>query len=189
MQQRARGTESMPTMSWARFAGMIGVSTLIMFPLMYQLVYTYDHVFFSINRFIAALVMGCVMTIVMLLFMWPMYRGSAAKVAVVAIAAVLATVLLSANRNQALIGDTEFMEAMIPHHSIAINNARKAHLTDPRVRKLADGIIRGQVREIAEMKLLIRDIEANGSRGNRELPPVTAEVTADMKPQIDDAVR
>jgi hypothetical protein len=149
-------------MGWGRFALMILTSVVIMFFLMYQLVYSFDHAFFSVNRLVASLVMGCVMTVVMLGFMWSMYQGP--KAAVVIVAAVLAVALLAINRGQMLIDDVRFMESMIPHHSIAINNARKASITDPRVRKLADGIIESQVREIAEMKLLIDDIERSGSR-------------------------
>jgi hypothetical protein len=178
-----------PMMGWGKFAGMIAVSTAIMFPLMYQLVYEWDHVMFSLNRLVASLVMGCVMTAVMLVFMWPMYRGMTAKVVVLAAALVGAVALLAVNRSQALIGDTAFMRSMIPHHSIAINNARKATITDPRVRKLADGIIEAQVREIAEMKALIADIDAHGSRGDQALPPRTAQVTPDMQPEIEKAVR
>ncbi len=33
------------------------------------------------------------------------------------------------------------MKAMIPHHSIAILTGERAHISDPRVRKLADGIM------------------------------------------------
>lgn len=88
-----------------------------------------------------------------------------------------------------MIGDVDFMKSMIPHHSIAINNARKADIRDPRVRKLADGIIRAQVKEIAEMKLLVADIEKNGKRGNTTLPPRTAQLTPDMKPEIAEAVQ
>jgi len=51
------------------------------------------------------------------------------------------------------------MRAMIPHHSIAIMTSERAHLTDPRVRKLADGIIESQRREIGEMEALIRELE------------------------------
>lgn len=179
----------MPMMGWGRFAAMIVTSTVIMFPLMYQLVYSADHVMFSLNRLIAALVMGCVMTIVMLAFMWPMYHGTATKAVVLAGAAVAGIALLAVNRSQALIGDTAFMEAMVPHHSIAINNASKAHITDPRVRKLADGIIKSQVREIAEMKILIADIQKNGSRGRTALGATPAVVTPDMQPQIEEAVK
>ena len=158
-------------MSWARFAAMIAVSTVIMFFLMYQLIYSLDHAMFSVNRLVASLVMGCVMSIVMLGFMWSMYSGTGAKIAVLAVAAIGAVTLLAVNRSQALIGDTSFMKAMIPHHSIAINNATKASIRDPRVRKLADEIIASQVREIAVMKLLITDIARHGPRGTAELPP------------------
>jgi hypothetical protein len=144
-------------MSWGRFAAMIAVSTFIMFFLMYQLIYSLDHGMFSVNRLLASLVMGCVMAIVMLGFMWSMYGGMAARIAVLAVAALGAVTLLSVNRGQALIGDISFMKAMIPHHSIALNNAEKASIQDPRVRRLADEIIDSQVREIAEMKLLIAD--------------------------------
>jgi uncharacterized protein (DUF305 family) len=48
---------------------------------------------------------------------------------------------------------------MIPHHSIAILTSSRADIEDPRVRKLADDIIKAQKREIAEMKQLIDELE------------------------------
>lgn len=177
------------SMGWGRFAAMIATSTVVMFFLMYHLVYEADHAMFSLTRLIGALIMGAVMTAVMLGFMWRMYAGQATKLAVLGVAIVAAVALLAINRGQVLVDDTSFMKAMIPHHSIAINNARKARISDPRVRKLADGIIASQVKEIAEMKALIDDIEANGSRGDAPLAPRTAEVTPDMLPAIREAVR
>lgn len=47
-----------------------------------QLIYSIDHAMFSPNRLIASLVMGCVMSVVMLAFMWSMYPGRRLKVAV-----------------------------------------------------------------------------------------------------------
>ena len=88
-----------------------------------------------------------------------------------------------------MISDVSFTQSMIPHHSIAINNARKATITDPRVRRLADGLIESQVREIAEMKLLIEDINREGKRGTNKLPARSAQVTSDMESQIREAVR
>lgn len=149
-------------MGWGRFAAMLATSTVIMFFLMYHLIHSLDHATFSLNRLIGALLMGCVMTVVMLAFMWPMYKGPATKIGVLAAAALAAAVLLYVNRAQVLIDDLNFMRSMIPHHSIAINNARKAGIRDPRVRELADQIIQSQVREIDEMKGLIDDIERNG---------------------------
>jgi hypothetical protein len=104
-------------------------------------------------------------------------------------AAALGVGLLYINRAQRLVDDARFMKAMIPHHSIAINNARKADIRDPRVRDLADGIIASQVREIREMQLLVADIEGNGRRGKTPLPARSAVVTPDMEPEIREAVR
>jgi uncharacterized protein (DUF305 family) len=53
------------------------------------------------------------------------------------------------------------MKAMIPHHSIAIMTSERAEIRDPRVRKLANGIIRAQRKEIAEMETLIADLQTN----------------------------
>jgi len=189
MGDRENGKEMEMNGGWGKFAMMIVTSVIIMFFLMYQLVYSFDHVFFSVNRLVASLVMGCVMTVVMLGFMWSMYKGTRTKAVIVAVASVGAISLLAANRNQVFIDDVRFMKSMIPHHSIAINNARKASISDPRVRKLADGIIASQVREIAEMKLLIEDIGNNGKRGTTVLPAQSAQMTPEIQRQAKEALR
>lgn len=76
-------------MGWGRFAGMILLSTAVMFVLMYQLVYSAEHVFFSLNRLVASLVMACLMTVIMLGFMWSMYEGKGLKIAVLLLAVVI----------------------------------------------------------------------------------------------------
>ncbi len=63
-------------------------------------------------------------------------------------------------RSQVTVDEVSWMKAMIPHHSIAILTSKRAHISDPRVRKLADGIIEAQRREIGEMKALIKDLES-----------------------------
>ena len=175
-------------MGWGRFAAMILTSTAVMVVLMYQLVYEFDHAYFSVNRLVASLVMGCVMVVIMLGFMWPMYKGTTAKMLVLAAGTIGAIGLLAVNRSQTLIDDTTFMRSMIPHHSIAINNARKARISDPRVRELADQIIESQVTEIEEMRLLLNDIDAEGERGSATLPPRTAELTPEMAAQAQKAL-
>lgn len=165
-------------MSWLRFAAMIATSTVVMFFLMYQLVYTWDHALFSLTRLVSSLIMGCVMTAVMLAFMWRMYRPHSAKIAVLALSILGGVALLAVNRGQVLIGDADFMKAMIPHHSIAINNAVRADIRDPRVRYLANRITRDQVKEIAEMKMLLRDIERQGRRGTEPLVARPARLDA-----------
>lgn len=71
----------------------------------------------------------------------------------------LFTVALFLVRSQVLVDDVDYMEAMIPHHSIAILTSERAQIEDPRVRALADEIIAAQKREIDEMKRLIEDLK------------------------------
>jgi hypothetical protein len=118
-----------------------------------------------------------------------MYKGMGTKIAILVLAVLLGGILVYVNRSQALVGDVNFMKSMIPHHSIAINNARKASISDPRVRKLADGIIESQVREIEEKKLFIEDIERNGKQGRTALPARSTEITPEMERQIKEAVQ
>jgi uncharacterized protein (DUF305 family) len=97
----------------------------------------------------------------MLGFMWSMYRNPAVNAGILIAAAVVFAAALYLVRSQATVGDVAYMKAMIPHHSIAVLTSERANIRDPRVRKLADQIIEAQVREIAEMKQLIADLERN----------------------------
>ena len=148
-------------MSYARFAAMIAVSTLIMFGLMYLNTFALDHVWYSQTRMWMALMMGVVMAIAMLGFMWAMYKSRNANIAILLSGIVLFALSLWLVRSQETISDVSYMKAMIPHHSIAVLTSERAHIRDPRVRKLADGIIEAQVREIGEMKNLIADLEVH----------------------------
>ena len=144
---------------YGRFAAMVAVSTALMFGLMYLNTYETDHVFFSQTRAWMALVMGATMAVIMLAFMTHMLKNKAANLGVVVGSILVFAVSLWLVRSQATVDDLSYMKAMIPHHSIAIMTSKRANITDPRVRKLADGIIEAQVREIGEMKSLIADLE------------------------------
>ncbi|WP_299309740.1 DUF305 domain-containing protein [uncultured Croceicoccus sp.] len=149
---------------------MIGTSTVVMFILMYLNTYDADHIFWSETRFWMAFVMGAAMMVVMLLFMWGMYKSTAKNFVILGVAALVFALALWLVRSQTTITDSEYMQAMIPHHSIAIMTSERAHIRDPRVRKLAHDIILAQRREIAQMKYLIADIEENGVRTIERLP-------------------
>ena len=148
-------------MSYARFAAMIAVSTIVMFGLMYLNTYAADHVLFSQTRAWMALVMGAMMAVIMLLFMLGMYDNKTANVGILVGAALVFAGSLALVRSQATVGDVAYMKAMIPHHSIAIMTSDRARISDPRVRQLADEILEAQVREIDEMKALIADLESD----------------------------
>jgi len=159
-------------MSHSRFAAMISVSTVVMFGLMYLNTYALDHVWYSQTRTWMALLMGAVMAIIMLSFMWQMYESRAANVGIMVGSVVVFAVSLWLVRSQETVADVSYMKAMIPHHSIAVLTSERAHIRDPRVRKLADGIIEAQVREIGEMNQLIADLEAKPTpKEARDLQP------------------
>ena len=167
---------------WPTFAAMIATSIVTMFVLKYSNVYDTGHIWFSQTRMWMALMMGMAMIVIMLGFMWGMYRTFMTKVLVM-IGAVLGFALfLFLARSQTTVNDQAYMKAMIPHHSIAVLTSRRAQITDPRVRELADAIIEAQVKEIAQMEMLLEDIEENGEQGSGEvLAPRTAELTAELR--------
>jgi Na+/proline symporter len=146
-------------MKYTTFAQMIGAGTIIMFGLMYLNTYSVDHIFFSETRAFMALIMGATMAIVMLAFMWKMYPNKGVNLGILVGSLAVFLVSLWLVRSQTTVGDVAYMRAMIPHHSIAILTSERANITDPRVRKLADGIIAAQKKEIGEMKDYIRDLE------------------------------
>ena len=155
---------------YIRFMLMIGTSTAIMFVLMYVNTFDADHIFWSETRFWMAFVMGAAMMVVMLLFMWGMYKSKTKNIIILGVAAFVFALALWLVRSQTTVTDTEYMKAMIPHHSIAIMTSERAHIRDPRVRKLAHDIILAQRREISQMKYLIQDIEENGVRMTKRQP-------------------
>jgi hypothetical protein len=166
-------------MSYTRFAAMIGTSTLVMLALMYLNTYALDHIFFSQTRTWMALIMGAVMAIIMLGFMLKMYPSRSVNVAIFGGSAVVFALALWLVRSQETVSDVSYMKAMIPHHSIAILTSERAHIRDPRVRKLADQIIEAQRREIDQMKQLIADLENNPvSASAPDLPPPGKQANA-----------
>jgi|TARA_R110002051_G_scaffold6914_2_gene32684 hypothetical protein len=146
--------------SYWRFAAMIATSTIVMYGLMFVNTYAFEHVFWSETRAWMALVMGATMAVIMLAFMLGMYKKKMLNMAIFGGAVAVFALSLWLVRSQVTVDDTEYMSAMIPHHSIAIMTSERAQISDPRVRKLADEIIEAQEREIAEMKYLIQDLEA-----------------------------
>lgn len=174
---------------WTTFFSMIATSIVTMFVLKYSNVYEPDHIFFSQTRMWMALMMGMAMIVIMLGFMWGMYKTQATKVLVMIGAVAGFGLFLFLARSQETVDDVSWAKAMIPHHSIAVLTSRRAEISDPRMRKLADAIIEAQVKEIAEMKLLLEDIEVNGERGDgTPIPPRTADLTPELLEEAEKAV-
>jgi hypothetical protein len=148
---------------YLRFYAMIATSMVVMFCLMYLHSYQLiDHAWFSETRLFMTLIMGGGMVIVMLAYMLGMYKSNAKNLATIGVGIALIAAGIFLVRSQLTVSDSDYMEGMIPHHSIAILTSERAQIEDPRVRELADKIIEAQRREIKEMEWLIADIRENG---------------------------
>ena len=159
----SRAQSQSPQGSYAKFFAMIGTSMVVMFFLMYLHSYQIlDHAWFSETRLFMTFIMGAGMIFVMLSFMLDMYKNSRANTAIFIGAGLMLLASIWLVRSQVTVTGVDYMEGMIPHHSIAILTSERAQIEDPRVRELADEIIEAQRREINEMEWLIRDIKANG---------------------------
>ena len=148
--------------SYWRFGAMIAVSTAVMFALTYTNSIEWGHLHWSEERVYMAILMGGAMAMVMLGFMWGMYRDTRKNIAVMLAGLAVAGGALYLSRSQLFVDDEAYMIGMIPHHSIAILTSERADIDDVRVRELADEIIKAQRREIKEMKWLLSDIDENG---------------------------
>jgi len=158
-------------MSYWKFAAMIVTSTVVMFILMYLNTYLTTHLFWSETRAYMAVLMGATMAFIMLAYMLSMYSNKALNIAIFAGSIVVFAGSLWLVRSQTTVGDTSYMRAMIPHHSIAIMTSSRANIEDARVRKLADEIIFAQDKEIAEMRYLVDDIDARGVQSELDKKP------------------
>ena len=155
--------------SYKKFFAMIGTSMVAMFFLMYLNSYEIlGHAWFSETRLFMTLIMGAAMMVIMLAFMlrdvqrhkFPIWQSSSAL-------AYCYCPQCGWYVSQITVTGVDYMEGMIPHHSIAILTSERARIDDPRVRKLADEIIKAQRREIKEMEWLIADIRAHGVATNQ----------------------
>lgn len=144
---------------YVRFGIMILTSTIIMYFLMYLNVYEWAHVLISETRLFMALIMGSVMAIVMLGFMWKMYDNKKMNMAILTVSVLVFGVSLWLVRSQKTVDQIDWMQAMIPHHSTAILTSERATIEDERVKQLAEEIIKAQEEEIAEMERLIEELE------------------------------
>jgi uncharacterized protein (DUF305 family) len=144
---------------YVRFGVMILVSTVVMIGMMYLNVFQWDHIFYSQTRLFMALMMGAVMAMIMLLFMWKMYENKKWNLAILAVSVLVFCGSLFMVRSQTAVDDVKWMKAMIPHHSIAILTSTNAAIKDPEVKELANDIIQTQKEEIEKMKEMIERLE------------------------------
>ncbi|KWY80727.1 DUF305 domain-containing protein [Enterococcus faecium] len=139
-----------------KFLLMIGVSTVVMFGMMYLNVYALDHIFFSRTRVFMALMMGAVMAVIMLLFMWQMYENKKINVMILAASLLVFAGSFFLVRSQTPVLYTDCTKAMISHNSISVLASKRPALKDPEVKNLEEEITQTHEEEIDKMKKMIK---------------------------------
>ncbi|MCZ2827190.1 MULTISPECIES: DUF305 domain-containing protein [unclassified Modestobacter] len=162
------GGMSHQTKMYLRFAAMITTAMVVMYWTMFASTWEWSHVQFSESRVFMAVTMGGTMGLVMLAWMLNMYKDMKGNIAIVAVSLLLLGGGIALDRSQVTVDDVDWMQAMIPHHSMAITRSERADIDDIRVCQLAVDIIVAQEKEIAEMEWLIEDIEENGEAETQE---------------------
>lgn len=174
---------------YLRFGAMILTAVVVMYFVMFAGSWEWGHVRLSESRIFMALTMGGTMVIIMLAWMFKMYKNTKVNVAIMAVGVLLIGGGVALDRSQITVDDTAFMQGMIPHHSLAITRSERAQIQDVRVCELAANISETQKREILEMDWLINDIATNGvaatpeEAASRTVP--NFDVSADRKCATD----
>ena len=131
------------------------LSAIIMYFVMFTMIDGLPEFYHNLNMTYMALMMVAPMAILMLVMMGSMYRNRKLNLIIGLGFTVVFIAAFGAMREQAAIGDRQFLRSMIPHHSGAILMCREASLRDPELRGLCDEIIKSQRQEIARMKELL----------------------------------
>ena len=161
MAQRMTAQHMSPDMmrSHYRMLGLnLVVSLIIMYFVMFTMIWSFGEFFNNLNMFYMAVMMATPMGILMLQMMGMMYPNKQLNRVLYALFALLFILAFWAMRAQGLVGDRQFVRAMIPHHSGAILMCNRASLRDPKIRALCftpDGIVESQKREIEQMKAFL----------------------------------
>ena len=148
------GPQRMPS-HYRMLALNLAISLVIMYVVMFAMIYSLGEFIQNINFFYMALMMWAPMGSLMLMTMGSMYANKKLNLILHFAFALVFMLSFVGIREQGLVGDSQFLRSMIPHHSGAILMCEKASLRDPQIKRLCDGIIEGQKAEIAQMKALL----------------------------------
>lgn len=103
--------------------------------------------------------MAMPMMIIELIVMGSMYKKKKLNLILFASSSIALIVFYLCIRQQAGVGDKQFLKSMIPHHAAAILMVEKTPIHDPEIQELANKIIVSQQAEIEQMKAKLKELE------------------------------
>ncbi|MBL7841945.1 MAG: DUF305 domain-containing protein [Cyclobacteriaceae bacterium] len=155
-QHSSHGNGSM----YRKLALMMVLSFIAMYILMYAMVDKFSNVIVNVNQFYMAGLMAMAMLVIELAVMWSMYAKRKLNLVLLVLGIIGLTAFYVCIREQAAVGDKQFLKSMIPHHAAAILMVEETPLTDPEIRELASKIITSQQAEIEQMKAKLKELES-----------------------------
>jgi uncharacterized protein (DUF305 family) len=123
------------------------------------MVNVFDNVFNSLNQVYMAALMTASMVLIELPLMSSMYKSKKLNTVIFAAGAIVLIGSWFGIRQQAAIGDRQFLRSMIPHHAGAILMCQQASIHDQEIRTLCNNIISGQQAEIDQMKTILSRLD------------------------------
>ncbi|MGH9930986.1 MAG: DUF305 domain-containing protein [Pyrinomonadaceae bacterium] len=145
----------MQTNHYGRFLVMITLHFIAMYIFMYAMVNVFDNVFISLNQGYMAALMTASMVLIEIPLMMSMYKSKKLNVIILTVGAVVLIGSWFGIRQQAAIGDRQFLRSMIPHHAGAILMCNEASIQDQEIKNLCRNIITSQQAEIDQMKAML----------------------------------
>jgi uncharacterized protein (DUF305 family) len=138
---------------------LLGVMAVLSFGAMYALMYAmvdrFDNVYSNWNQVYMAGLMTAPMVLIELFLMRFMYPNKKLNAIVASGFFAVGVGCWLMVRNQAAIGDRQFLNSMIPHHGAALLMCEEADLEDPEIKRLCESIRAGQQAEIDQMKAIL----------------------------------
>ena len=137
-------------MFWINMA----LGLIVMYVVMFSMIDGFQDFRNNLNMFYMAVTMWAPMGIFMLATMPGMFPRKGLNITLYAVFLVSTIASFAATRSQTLIGDGQFIDSMIPHHSGAILMCREADLRDAELLTLCEEIIAAQRSEIEQMETI-----------------------------------
>ena len=157
--QHNKQSHDMGNKMYLKFALMILLSFFAMYILMYAMVDSFSNVFPNVNQFYMAGLMTMPMVIFELIIMGGMYMKKKLNIIIMITGCILGIGFYAGIRQQAGVGDQQFLKSMIPHHAAAILMGNEASVTDPEIKELIKNIITSQQVEIDQMKAKLKELD------------------------------
>jgi dipeptide/tripeptide permease len=138
---------------------MAALSFVAMFVLMYAMADRFANVFVNLNQFYMAGLMAAPMVLIELFVMRAMFPNRRLNLIVAVVSVAFLVLFWILIRQQAAIGNSQFLRSMIPHHAGAVLMCEQLQANDPEIKQLCRNIIKSQKAEIAQMKAKLAQLK------------------------------